>query len=33
LHFEIDEKNKSIYQFIGVKPLGIDPNYADELDQ
>jgi hypothetical protein len=29
LHFEIDEKNKSIYQFVGVKPLGIN----EDLDQ
>jgi len=33
LHFEIDEKNSSIYQFTGVKPTDLDPELENDYNQ
>jgi len=33
LHFEIDEKNNSIYQFTGIKPEDIDPNLEADFNE
>jgi len=33
LHFEIDEKNNAVYQFIGVKPEDIEPELETDLNQ
>jgi len=33
LHFEIDEKNNSIYQFTGVKPTDLAPEAENDYNQ
>lgn len=33
LHFEIDENNSSVYQFVGVKPSDIEPDLEEDLNQ
>lgn len=33
LHFEVDEKNNSIYQFTGVKPTDLSPEVESDYDQ
>jgi hypothetical protein len=33
IHFEIDEKNNSIYQFTGVEPTDLDPELETDYNQ